>query len=158
MMAFSSALYYSLLEHVSSFQASQSEGATSSTVVSTDEEDGVYYRFGGGALCEMLHRRYKQICCSSNKNLMSIEISMLQAINSKDKSDVPQYLQYQDRGFMYFPHKIFIPFIRKLDTNLKKFMNSQSFNEHGDNLIKVKYNFVCNASITLLFTRLLMTN
>ena len=140
MMAFSSALYNSLLEHVSSFQASQSECTAASTVVPTDEEDGVYYRFGGGALCEMLHHRYKQICCSSNKNLMSIEISMLQAINTKDKSDVPQYLQYQDRGFMYFPHKTFIPFIRKLDTNLKKFINVQSFNKHGDNLIKVSCN------------------
>ena len=140
MMVFSSALYYSLLEHVSSFQASQSKGTAGSTIVPTDEEDGVYYRFGGGALCEMLHRRYKQICCSSNKNLMSIEISILQAINSKDKSDIPQYLQYQDRGNMYFPHKTFIPFLRKLDTNLKKLINVQSFNEHGDSLIKVNHN------------------
>ena len=33
---------------------------------------------------------------------MSIEISLLQAINTKDKSDIPGYLKYQDRGFMYF--------------------------------------------------------
>ena len=44
----------------------------------------------------MLHCRYKTISCLSNKNLMSIEISILQAVNTKDKSDVPQYLQYQD--------------------------------------------------------------
>ena len=48
---------------------------------------------------------------------------------------------------MYFP---FISFIRKLDTNLKKFINLQSFNEHGDNLIKVKYKFACIASIILI--------
>ena len=101
MMSFSSALYNSLLEHVASFQANQTEGTGSTTVVPIAEEDGVYYRFGGGALCEMLHRRYKQIRTASNKNLMSIEISMLQAINTKDKSDIPEYLQYQDRGFMY---------------------------------------------------------
>ena len=142
MMAFSSALYNSLLEHVSSFQASQTEGTVGKTVVPTAEQDGVYYRFGGGALCEMLHCHYKQICCSSNKNLMSIEISILQAINTKDKSDVPKYLQYQDRGFMYFPHKIFIPFLRKLDTNLKKFVNVESFNKHGDTLIKVSHNYL----------------
>ena len=89
MMAFSSALYNSLLEHVSSFQASQThtKGTVGSTVVPTAEEDGVYYHFGGGALREMLHRRYKQICCSSNENLMSIKISILQAFNTKDKSD-----------------------------------------------------------------------
>ena len=149
MMAFSSALYNSLLEHVSSFQASQSEGAAGSTVVHTAEEDGVYYCFGGGALCEMLHRCYKQISCSSDKNLMSVEISILQAINTKDKSDVPQYLQYQDRGFMYFPHKIFIPFIRKLDTDLKKFINVQSCNKHEDSLIKV--NYLLFSAMPLLF-------
>jgi len=137
MMSFSSALYNSLLEHVASFQANQTEGTGSTTVVPIAEEDGVYYRFGGGALCEMLHRRYKQIRTASNKNLMSIEISMLQAINTKDKSDIPEYLQYQDRGFIYSPHKTFIPFIRQLDTDLKKFVNVEHFNKHGDNLIKV---------------------
>ena len=82
MMAFSSALYNSLLEHVSLFQASQTECTVGSTVVPTAEDDGVYYRFGGGAICEMLHRRYKQICCSSNENLMSVKISILQAFNT----------------------------------------------------------------------------
>ena len=42
MMAFSSALYNSLLEHVSSFQASQTKGTAGNTVVPTAEEDGVY--------------------------------------------------------------------------------------------------------------------
>ena len=49
----------------------------------------------------MLHRCYKQIRTASNKNLISIEISMLQAVNRKDKSDIPEYLQYQDHGLMY---------------------------------------------------------
>ena len=71
------------------------------------------------------------------RHLLSIKISILQAINTRDKSDVPDYLQYQDRGFMYFPHKVFIPFLQKVDLNLKKVINSTSFNEHGDNLIKV---------------------
>ena len=71
---------------------------------------------------------------------MSIEISMLHSINTKDKSDIPKYLQCQDHGFMYFLHKIFIPFLQKLDTDLKKFVNIESFNKHGDNLIKVCHN------------------
>ena len=157
MMAFSTALYNTLLEHVSSFQASQTND-TGNTVIPTSEEDGVYYCFGGGALCEMLYRRYKQISCSSNKNLMSIEISILQAINTKDKSDVPKYLQYQDRGFMYFPHKIFIPFLRKLDTSLKNFVNLDSFNKHGDSLIKVSHYYCLLSICALSFNRLLTTN
>ncbi|XP_065904795.1 uncharacterized protein [Dysidea avara] len=139
MMSFSSSLYNSLLEHVASFQTRQTEGTSGGTVVPTAEEDGVYYRFGGGALCEMLHRRYKQIRTASNKNLMSIEISLLQAINTKDKSDIPEYLQYQDRGYMYFPHKTFIPFLRKLDTDLKKLVNVESFHKLGNDLIKITH-------------------
>ena len=83
-------------------QVCQSE-VTESSCSSIPEEDGVYYRFGGGALCEMLHRKYKQISNARNKNLMSIEISILQTINTKDKSDIPDYLQSLNRGFMYFP-------------------------------------------------------
>ena len=118
MMSFLLAVYNSLLEHVALFQTNQTKGTGSSTVVPT-AEDSVYYHFGGGALCEMLHHRYKQIRTASNKNLMPIEISMLQAINTKDESDIPKYLQYQDRGFMYFPHKMFIPLLQKLDTDLR---------------------------------------
>ena len=85
MMALSTVIHNSLLEHVSSFQLSQSDAVdTGTTGDEVIEEDGVYYRFGGGALCEMLHHWYNQICNSTSKNLMSIEISLLQAINTKD--------------------------------------------------------------------------
>jgi len=60
----------------------------------------------------------------------------LQAINSKDKSDIPDYLKYRDRGFMYFPYKSFIPFLKKVDGIVKKVTNS-GLNEHGDDLVKV---------------------
>ena len=74
----------------------------------------------------------KQIHHSRYNNLVSIEIRILQAIDIKDKSDVPQYLHYQDHGFRYFPHKTFIPYIQKLDTNLRKLINVQSLNKHRD--------------------------
>ena len=84
MTTLSSAVYNSLLEHVTSFQEFQSGSADGSHSEISEEEDGVYYRFGGGTLCEMLQCRYKQIWSASNKNLMSLEISLLQAINTKD--------------------------------------------------------------------------
>ena len=65
---------------------------------------------------------------------------MLQAINTKDKSDLPGYFQYRDQGFMYFLYKVFIPFLQKIDTEVtgcKLLVNVESLNEHGDNLIKV---------------------
>ena len=122
---------------MASFKESQNVSTEVSCSVSPDEEDGVYYRFGGGTLCEMLHHRYKHIGSAANKNMISIELSILQAINTKDKSDIPDYLQYRDRGFMYFPHKVFIPFLKKVDQNVKKVTNPSSFDEHGDNLVKV---------------------
>jgi len=41
----------------------------------------------------MFHHRYDQISSAKNKNFMSIEISILQAVNTKSKSDVPNYLK-----------------------------------------------------------------
>ena len=67
----------------------------------------------------------------------------LYCINTKDKSDIPGYLKYQDCGYMYFPHKVFIPFLEQVDTSLKKVVNPTSFNEHGCNLIKVRPYFCC---------------
>jgi len=114
MIAISSAVYNYLLGQVSLYQKSftgQLAGGESSATCS--DSDDVYYRFGGGALCEMLKNRYKEIknCPSTRRNLLSIEISMLHAINNKDKLSIPAYLQYQDRGYMYFPHSSFIVFL-----------------------------------------------
>ena len=49
-----SSTIYKLIEHVAS---KKKEG---DTAMSLDGDD-IYYRFGGAALCEMLHVRYKQI-------------------------------------------------------------------------------------------------
>ena len=150
MMALSTAVYNCLLEHVSSFLSSQSDAMDTSTSDDVIEEVGVYYRFVGGALYEMLHCRYNEIRSLRNKNLMSIKISILQAINTKDKSDIPAYLKYQDCGYMYFPHKVFIPILQQVDTSVKKIVNLTSFNEHVCNLIKVRWHFTifkCNVII-----------
>ena len=156
MIAISSVVYNYLLGQVSLYQKSftgQLAGGESSATCS--DSDDVYYRFGGGALCEMLKNRYKEIknCPSTRRNLLSIEISMLHAINNKDKSSIPAYLQYQDRGYMYFPHSSFIVFLRDLDTVLKTVVNDEGFKKHGDELIKVQIvllnAYLCNALIAI---------
>ena len=63
---------------------------------------------------------------------------MLQAINTKDKSSIPTYLVFRDRGYVYFPHSSFIPFLQDLDTLLKSVVNDESFKKHGNELVKVK--------------------
>ena len=73
MIKLSSTVYNSLIEHVAS---KKKEGDTS-TALSLDGDD-VYYRFGGAALCEMLHVRYKQIKTAplDHKDQISQEITI----------------------------------------------------------------------------------
>ena len=145
MITISSAVYNYLLKQVSvhqkslTGQPSSGEFSKGSSATYSDDDDDVYYRFGGGALYDMLKNRYKEIknCLSTRRNLLSIEISLLQAINNKDKSSIPAYLKYRDRGYMYFPHNRFLPFLRNLDTLIKTVVNDEGFAKHGDELIKV---------------------
>ena len=144
MIIVSSTVYNFLLDHVARYQQEfvQPEAVT----VGTDE-DGVYYRFGGATLCSMLHALYKDIkCCSQDgRDALSQKIIILQTINVKDKSCIPGYLQYRDRGFLYFPDPVFIPYLRKVDVVLKEVVNSKGFNKYGDELIKVnKTVMYCN--------------
>ena len=69
------------------------------------EPDDVYYRFGGAAIAEMLHNRYKKIhtCPMEKRGDVVSEITVMKAMQCIDKSVVPPSLQYRDRGFMYFP-------------------------------------------------------
>ena len=62
---------------------------------------------------------------------------MLHAMKTKNKSSIPAYLNYCDKGFMYFIHSSFIPFLHNFDGVLKEVVNDKGFCKHGDNLIKV---------------------
>ena len=55
-------------------------------------------------LCEMLKLHYQKIksCSNEQRDQLSQEICILQAMNTKDKSNIPDHLKYRDRGFMYF--------------------------------------------------------
>ena len=66
-----------------------------STPVSEGGDD-VYYHFDGAAICAMLKFRYKESknCLRTDRNTLSIQIYLLQAMNLKDKSGNPDYLKY----------------------------------------------------------------
>ena len=114
------AIYELLLKQTESFKNS----LTTRLPLPSNAIDGddMYFRFGGAALCDMLHLRYQQIktCTDMQRDKLSQEITILQAMNLKDKSVLPQYLQYCDRGFMYFPDISFIPFLQAVDEIVKK--------------------------------------
>jgi len=144
MMTISSAIYHFLLDCVSHFQITSAE-SISPTV---QEGDDVYYRFGGAAISDMLHLRYKEIrsCRDDQRDLLSQEISILHSINSKDKTNIPQYLSYHDRGYMYFPDTVFLPFLRNVDTLVTEVVDLDGLKQEGDNLIKVS---LCLSTVAL---------
>ena len=90
----SSFVYDYLLQKTHSFKAMSMPDSSSSSKCSSEapvDNDDVYYHFGGAIISEMLHVRYKSIkkCSESRRCLISEEITILQAINSKDKSSMP---------------------------------------------------------------------
>ena len=78
----------------------------------------MYYRFGGAALAAMLHLRYDQLKSGvheSKRESVRDEITILKAIQCTDKDHAPDYFQYRDMGYMYFPAARYIPFIKNVD-------------------------------------------
>ena len=118
--------------------ATYQQGLTPSSF--SEDSDDVYFCFGGAALCDTLHFHYQKIrCCSAEqRDLLSQEIGILQAINTKDKSKIPKYLQYRDWGHMYFHDDSFIPFLRDIDTVIKEIVNQDGLEQNGADLVKVK--------------------
>ena len=141
MIMISSRAYFYLLDQVALYQNELSAAnEPTDELVSNGDSDDVYYRFGGATICTMLKHRYKGIrnCSTDTRNSLSLEICLLQAMKMKDKSSIPEYLQFRDKGYMYFPESSLIPFFRKFDGVLKQVVNDDGFRKHGDSLIKVK--------------------
>ena len=109
----------------------------SAEIVSPTVQKGnnLYYRFGGAAISDMPHLCYERSAFSGNIN-----------INSKDKTNIPKYLSYRDRGYMYFPDAVFLPFLRKVDTFVTEIVNLDGLKQKGNNLIKVS---LCLSTVTL---------
>ena len=152
MITISATIYKVLLERVSSFQRSLSTTVATAVDGGYRDGDNVYYRFGGAAICEMLKLHYQQIrsCSDEQRDNLSQEIIILQAINTKDKSNIPDYLKYRDRGYMYFPHSSFIPFLREVDSIVKGVVNSNTFEENGRDLVQVGTACACTAFIFVI--------
>ena len=147
MLIFSSEVYKKLLKHSHSvIQMPTGANATSSTI-HADSVD-VYYRFGGATLASMLQDRYKAMKLEpcKHKEKISEEIYILQALNTKDKGKVPNYLQYRDKGFMYFPREELVPFLQEVDVAVKSVCNESGFKKYGASLVQETTKFVCSGT------------
>jgi len=93
-------VYELLLERTEEFQRNLNPeicGSNSASSSSCVDGDDMYFHFSGAAFCDMLHQRYQHIksCQNTQRDIISQEIIILQAVNAKDKTKVPQYLRYQ---------------------------------------------------------------
>ena len=143
MISICAAVFDCLMEKVVKHQQlkkkkSDDVGPSCSQLHVSDEEEGVYYRFGGAALCSMLHLRYNRLKGNAGKqDCIRHEIAILKTIQCSDKQHVPPYLQYRDKGFMYFPAVRYIPFIRNVDKCVLQYANEASLKKLGSRLVEV---------------------
>jgi len=138
LLVFLGEIFTKLLRISQSVLAVSSQAAASnSTTVSVDPVD-VYNRFGGATLASMLHNRYKamKLAQTKNKEMVSQEIHILQALNTKDKENIPKYLQYRDKGNMYFPCEELLPFLQGVDVSVKTHCNEAGFRKYGKSLVQ----------------------
>ena len=135
MLVLTSEVYHEILRRCHTMLQPTPRSAQPATADPID----VYYRFGGATLARMLQARYSTIkCCPADcKEQLGKEISLLQNLNTKDKSRVPKFLLYRDKGFMYFPCEQLLAFLQLIDIQVKNNANENNFRKHGKNLIKV---------------------
>ena len=82
-------------------------------------------------------RRFKN-CTELQKDQVSKEITLLQklSVHEKDKKVyLPEYLQYRDEGYMYFPCQELLPFLKALDLRVKEITNDSNFTKQGCSLL-----------------------
>ena len=111
------------------------------TVTVNQDSDDVYYRFGGGAIADMLKLRYTKMRSPNctNKDQISLEITILQGLSvhrENEKALIPAYLKYRDEGYMYFPCTEILPFLKAVDMKTKEHANISSFSEFGADFVK----------------------
>ena len=94
----------------------------------------------GAAIATMLHLRQEKVKNTSNpakQSTIKAEMDLLKGLECTDKSQVPQYLQYRDRGYMHFPKESFIPFFRAVDQCILEHANENALKKHGPKLVEV---------------------
>ena len=132
-----------LLKHSQSVLHVASDSTLASSTEHLDPVD-VYYRFGGATLASMLHNRYKAMKLehTKQKEKISQEIHILQALNTKDKEKVPSYLRNRHEGYMYFPREELIPFLQDVDATVRVVCNDNGFHKYGTSLVSEMTKFL----------------
>ena len=140
MISFCAAVFDNLLIRIRTLlSGTDREVACTDNVELERESDDVHLRFCGAALASMYQERYKKMKSKTTKNKgdVSKELTVLDWIRMTDKTTLPESLKYKDEGGMYFPHTLFIPFVRAVDECVREHANETSFKRYGSKLVQV---------------------
>ena len=106
MILLSSAMYKTLLKHtqtsIEQQHTSVSSTETITDITSSSDGDDIYFCFGGATLASMLHNRNVDIKkCTQDRHRVLTQDYII--IITREKSGLPQYLKYCDRGYIIHP-------------------------------------------------------
>ena len=87
----------------------------------------------------MLDTKKRATCKPERKESVKREIKILQCIKCSDKSHIPYELQYQDRGYMYFPSEDFLPFLKEVDACVLENANKMLYKDMAPSLWKSQH-------------------
>lgn len=79
----------------------------------------------------------RRSCKQEQKETLELEIQVLKCIQCTDKNHIPEELKYHDRGYIYFPSKEFLSFLRGLDSCVMENANDSTFKKYGPEMIDV---------------------
>lgn len=81
---------------------------------------------------------------SQRKLIMEKELTLLQELLMKDKSDIPSSLKNLDEGNLIFSRVEMIPFLRSVDNNVREFATDSKLRKYPPKFLTMYPNAVLN--------------
>lgn len=117
-----------------------------------EESDDTLYQYCGAALHRMIKLRKETLAgkkgcgklSSQRKLIMEKELTLLQELLMKDKSDIPSSLKNLDDGNLIFSRVEMIPFLRSVDNEVREFATDSNLRKHPLKFLTMYLNAVLN--------------
>ena len=132
----------------------------------TEESNDTLYRYCGAALHRMIKLRKETLAgkkgrgelSSQRKPIMEKELTILQELLMKDKSDITSSLKNLDEGNLIFPRAELIPFLRSVDNEVREFATDSNLRKYPSKFLTMCQNTVLNNENLELDFRLLVAS
>ena len=131
-----------------------------------EESDDTLYRYSGAALHRMIKLRKETLAgekgcgelSKQRKPFMVKDLTMLQELLKKVKSDIIPSLKNLDEGNLIFPRAKLIPFLRSVDNEVREFATDSNLRKYPSKFLTMCQNTVLNNENLELDFRLHITS